>query len=230
MDKFDKLCTIIKDGSAPYDILNDLIFDRLEEEHPEYESLELDEKEALWMEYCEQYSGDRADEVLANYEMSIEEFEHWFSCAETLEDAVSVFKAAQDFVYDLTYQSSNSSGRDANRLCCSLLYMLADKVDLDTFENRDAFVDAANDIASDWQVSSVELYLEKDIFDEEGEIEETVSAKPGEPGSYEVLDVDGARNGCQWDNEVPDTLAHILGLEFEFRDCGRFVYRTPAEA
>lgn len=229
MNKFEKLRTILQDVSSPYDLLNDLVSEKLNYDHPEYESMTPEEKDLLWDEYCERYSGDDSEELLENYEMPIEDFLYYFSSAETLEDAVSVFEAAQDFVYDLTYSSSNRSGQEANRLCCNLLYKLADKVDLDTFENRDAFVDAAHSIASAWQVTSVEFYSVKDVLDEEGEREETVSAEPGEPGSYEILIVEGASGGVQWDNEVPETLAHILDLEFEYRHSDTFEYRTPAE-
>lgn len=50
--------------SAACSILNDKIGERMLEEHPEYYDLPAREREFLWMEYCDRYSGEAANELL----------------------------------------------------------------------------------------------------------------------------------------------------------------------
>lgn len=65
MSQFERLDFMLGRGIA-YDILNDLISDKLDEDNPEGDA------EKLWHEYLERYSGDGAnqlitDELLAQY-------------------------------------------------------------------------------------------------------------------------------------------------------------------
>lgn len=63
---FDKLRSEVGE-SAACDILNERIAARMEEEHPEYADLEPCEKDSLWAEYCDRYTGAAADELLPEY-------------------------------------------------------------------------------------------------------------------------------------------------------------------
>lgn len=53
--------------STAIGILNELIGERMEAEHPEYSELDEMEKDILWHKYAERYSGDNAEELLAPY-------------------------------------------------------------------------------------------------------------------------------------------------------------------
>ena len=53
--------------STAIGILNELIGERMEAEHPEYATLDEMEKDMLWHKYAERYSGDNAEELLAPY-------------------------------------------------------------------------------------------------------------------------------------------------------------------
>ena len=53
--------------SSALSILNELIGERMEAEHPDYDELDEMEKDMLWNQYAERYSGDNAEELLAPY-------------------------------------------------------------------------------------------------------------------------------------------------------------------
>lgn len=63
---FDILRSEVGEAAA-CDILNERIAARMEEDHPDYADLEPSEKEALWTEYCDRYTGAAADELLPEY-------------------------------------------------------------------------------------------------------------------------------------------------------------------
>lgn len=170
-------------------------------------------------------SGQEFCEALTLVNMDVREFKYRFDKAETLEDAVAWYEKAREYLKILSHHDK----REANQLCCRLLCSLAGNADLTTHQGRQAFVDAAEAIAAPWQILSASLETVKDVLDEEGEYECIDSAEPGEPGSYEVLSIDGADGGVQWDNEVPDTLAHILDLNYQDRD-GRYIWYNSKEA
>lgn len=52
------------EGDAAYDILNELIADVMKRDHPEFDELDGAEKEILWQEYLNKYTGAAADELL----------------------------------------------------------------------------------------------------------------------------------------------------------------------
>ena len=161
--------------------------------------------------------------------MDMKDFIQHFSCADTLEEAIAIFSDAKDFVDELSCSDSGRAGREANHLCCRLLHYLAEKADLSTWEGRQAFIAAAESIAAPWQILSADLETVKEIFDEDGDYECIDAAAPGEAGAYERLAIDGARGGVQWDNEVPETLAGILDLNFEDRE-GSFIWYNSKES
>lgn len=163
-------------------------------------------------------------------ETTTEQFFTAFSSAKTLAEAVALYHAHKGKVEKLDYSGSHHRiGREANRLCCSLLYRLSSLTALDSFAQRCEFLAAAEEIAAPWQVLSIDHECARDIFDEDGEMLETVSASPEEPGAYERLIISGADNGVQWDNEVPETLAHILNFNYECREGSTFWYTSKLE-
>ena len=52
------------EGDAAYDILNEHIEDVMKSDHPEFDELDGAEKELLWQEYLNKYTGAAADELL----------------------------------------------------------------------------------------------------------------------------------------------------------------------
>lgn len=53
--------------STALGILNELIGERMLAENPDYSELDGMEKDILWDTYCQRYSGDNAEELLAPY-------------------------------------------------------------------------------------------------------------------------------------------------------------------
>jgi hypothetical protein len=101
--------------SAACDILNERIAARMEEEHPDYTDLEPCEKDALWAEYCERYTGAAADELLPEYctaELPTDIFpEHKALAAELVEklqnmelpNVKATYEATRDAVNELSF-------------------------------------------------------------------------------------------------------------------------------
>lgn len=53
--------------STALGILNELIGERMQAEHPEYDDLDEMDKDILWHKYVEHFSGENAEELLAPY-------------------------------------------------------------------------------------------------------------------------------------------------------------------
>lgn len=63
---FDNLRSEVGEFAA-CDILNERLAARMEEEHPDYDDLEPSEKDILWAEYCNRYTGAAGAELLPEY-------------------------------------------------------------------------------------------------------------------------------------------------------------------
>ena len=66
---FENLSRIVGTFNACSE-LNERIAERMKEEHPEYCTLEPLEREILWQEYCDRFTGAAADELLPEYKIS----------------------------------------------------------------------------------------------------------------------------------------------------------------
>ena len=53
--------------SSALGILNELIGERMKEEHPEYGELDATERERLWYAYCQKFTGKNAEALLRPY-------------------------------------------------------------------------------------------------------------------------------------------------------------------
>ena len=62
-DRFER-----KHGSATFDLLNERIGEVMKEEHPEYDELSPAEKDILWAEYVDRYTGDAVTELIYEYD------------------------------------------------------------------------------------------------------------------------------------------------------------------
>jgi hypothetical protein len=55
-----------QEGHAAYDILNERIEQRMKEGNPDFDELDACDREHLWNQYLERYTGSGADELLTD--------------------------------------------------------------------------------------------------------------------------------------------------------------------
>lgn len=175
---FDNLRSEVGEFAA-CDILNERIAARMEEDHPDYADLEPSEKDILWAEYCERYTGAAADELLPEY------------CATELPTVIlpehkALAAALVDKLQNMelpTVKYTYEATRDAVSELSSAMYK---QYHVDALP---AIADLFNELfdANNNVCGEVNAYFMRDILDEDGEWEDNEGVDTWEDASYACI-------------------------------------------
>ena len=174
---FDNLRSEVGEFAA-CDILNERIAARMEEDHPDYADMEPSEKDILWAEYCQRYTGAAADELLPEYctELPTVILPEHKALAAALVDKLqnmelpnvkATYEATRDAVYELENAMYRQYHVDALPAIADLFNEL---------------FDATGNVCGE-----VNAYFMRDIFDEDGEWEDNEDVDTWESATYACI-------------------------------------------